>query len=70
MSFEALKDKGAREYFNQLPTSFVLPDEAVDRLRAAAGTIILDSPDFRQMLKQAKRALSIFPLTHLQPKAL
>lgn len=53
VSFEALKDKAAREYFNQLPTSFVLPDEAVDRLRAAAGTLILDSPDFQQMLKQA-----------------
>jgi NTE family protein len=34
-----------------LPTSFVLSDEAVDRLCAAAATIILDSPDFQQLLK-------------------
>ena len=33
------------------PTSFVLPPEAVDRLRAAAGTIILASPEFQRLLK-------------------
>jgi NTE family protein len=53
VSFGALKDKAQRDYFNQLPTSFFLPDEAVDRLRAAAGTIIIESPDFQQMLKDA-----------------
>ena len=53
VSFQALKDKAERAYLNQLPTSFVLPDEAIDRLRAAAATIILDSPDFREMLKDA-----------------
>ena len=36
VSFKALKDKSERDYLNQLPTSFVLSDEAVDRLRAAA----------------------------------
>jgi NTE family protein len=51
VSFQALKDKSEREYLNQLPTSFVLSDAAVDRLRAAAARIILDSPDFRQVLK-------------------
>jgi len=48
-----LKDKVEREYLNQLPTSFVLTDEQVDRLRAAAGKIILDSPDFQRLLKDA-----------------
>ena len=51
VSFKALKDKSERDYLNQLPTSFVLSDKAVDRLRAAAATIILDSPDFQQVLK-------------------
>src|SRR6185436_8676168 len=41
VSFQALKDKAERDYLNQLPTSFALSDEAVDRLRAAAATIIL-----------------------------
>jgi NTE family protein len=53
VSFQALKDKAERHYLNHLPTSFSLPSEAVDRLRAAAGKIILDSPDFQEMLKEA-----------------
>jgi NTE family protein len=53
VSFPALKDKAEVEYLNNLPTSFVLPPEAVDRLRAAAGTIIRTSPDFQRLLKDA-----------------
>jgi NTE family protein len=53
VSFQALNDKVERDYLNQLPTSFSLPPEAVDRLRSAAGKIILASPDFQQMLKDA-----------------
>jgi NTE family protein len=52
VSFPALKDPAERDFLNQLPTSFVLTDEAVDRLRAAAGTIIMDSPEFRRLLKE------------------
>ena len=37
VSFSALKDKAELAYLNRQPTSFVLPPEAVDRLRAAAG---------------------------------
>jgi NTE family protein len=51
VSFSALKDKAEFDYLNQQPTSFSLPPEAVDRLRAAAGTIIRDSPEFGRLLK-------------------
>jgi len=51
VSFKALQDKSERDYLNQLPTSFVLPSEAVDRLRAAAGTLVLNSPDLQQALR-------------------
>ncbi len=51
VSFAALPDQAERDYLNQQPTSFVLPAEAVDRLRAAAGTIILASPEFQRLLK-------------------
>jgi NTE family protein len=53
VSFADLKDKAERDYLNQLPTSFVLKDEEVDRLRAAAAKIILESPDFQRLLKDA-----------------
>ena len=51
VSFPALKDKAELDYLNQQPTSFVLPPEAVDRLRAAAGKIIEASPEFQRVLK-------------------
>ena len=51
VSFPALDDSAEFEFLNNLPTSFVLSDEAVDRLRAAAGRIILDSPEFQRLLK-------------------
>ncbi len=51
VSFPMLKDKKEFAYLNDLPTSFVLPPEAVDRLRAAAGTILLQSPDFQRLLQ-------------------
>ena len=51
VSFKALQDKSERDYLNQLPTSFVLPHEAVDRLRAAAGSLVLNSPDLQQALR-------------------
>jgi hypothetical protein len=35
----------------QQPTSFALAPEAVDKLRAAAGKIVLESPDFQRYLK-------------------
>jgi len=50
VSFPMLADKAEFDYLNQQPTSFVLPPEAVDRLRAAAGTIIMASPEFQRLL--------------------
>lgn len=53
VSFTALNDATELEYLNRLPTSFVLPDEAVDRLRAAARKAIHESPEFRRLLRDA-----------------
>ncbi len=51
VSFAGVNDPAERLYLNQQPTSFVLPPEAVDRLRAAAGKIIIASPEFQRLLK-------------------
>ncbi len=53
VSFDALADQAERDGLNQLPTSLALPDEAIDRLRNAASTIILASPEFQAALKAA-----------------
>jgi NTE family protein len=68
VSFPALKDKAELDYLNQQPTSFVLPAEAVDRLRAAAGTIIADSPEFKRLLKDVgARPVAESPAGSLSP---
>lgn len=53
VSFAGVPDPEERDYLNELPTSFVLSDEAVDRLRAAAGTALLNSPDFKRLVIDA-----------------
>ncbi len=61
VSFAALPDKAERDYLNLQPTSFVLPAEAVDRLRAAAGTAIMVSPDFKRLLKDLGASVVAVP---------
>jgi NTE family protein len=51
VAFDQLADPAERDYLLQLPTSFALPAEAVDRLRAAAGVLLRQSPDFQTYLR-------------------
>ncbi len=51
VSFGALPDKAERDYLNTLPTSFVLDDDAVDRLRVAARNAILASPEVKRLIE-------------------
>jgi len=50
VSFGVVPDKAERDYLNTLPTSFVLDDEAVDRLRVAAKNAILASPEVKRLM--------------------
>jgi NTE family protein len=52
VSFDNLSDPKEREYLMNLPTSFVLPAEDVDRLRAAAGQLLRQSQDFQSLLRE------------------
>jgi NTE family protein len=52
VSFDALKGAQERRRLNEMPTSFHLPPEDVDRLRKAAATIILESPELRKVLNE------------------
>jgi NTE family protein len=51
VSFQAIKADAERERLNQIPTSFHLPAESIDRLRAAAASIVFASPELREALK-------------------
>jgi NTE family protein len=55
VSFDAVADAGLREYLQNLPTSFALPDEAVDRLRATAAQLLRESPVFRKFVEELSR---------------
>jgi NTE family protein len=61
VSFATLPDAAERLYLNQQPTTFVLPPEAVDRLRAAAGTIISASPEFQRLLNDVGARVVVNP---------
>ncbi|MGH8618172.1 MAG: patatin-like phospholipase family protein [Burkholderiales bacterium] len=54
IGFEAIADPKERHYFEELPTSFVLPPDAVDRLRAVAGRLMRDSPRYQELLRELK----------------
>jgi NTE family protein len=67
VSFQALDDPAEFDYLNDLPTSFVLSDEAVDRLRAAAGRIIVNSPEFQRLVKDL--GATVVPVSSTAPPA-
>ena len=49
--FENLRDKAEDNYLSKLPTSFRLPSEDVDRLKAAARRLLRESNDFQKLIK-------------------
>jgi NTE family protein len=50
VSFDAIKDPEELRYFMDLPTSFSLSAEQVDRLRETGGRLLRESPEFRRLL--------------------
>src|SRR5882757_1058495 len=56
VGFDAVRDKDERSFFLSLLTTFNLPDGTVDRLVAAAGQILRDSPEYKRLLGDLKLA--------------
>lgn len=51
INFDAIADVEEKRYFRNLPTSFVLSDEQVDRLRDMAGRLLRQSPEYQRLLR-------------------
>jgi NTE family protein len=51
VSFDAIPDPQKRACFMNLPTSFVLPPEDVDRLRDVAGRLLRGSSDYEGVVR-------------------
>ena len=56
VSFESIQDPEERRYFMNLPTSFVLSDEEVDRLRELGGRLLRETPAFRELQKNVNQS--------------
>lgn len=52
VSFDSIEDPVQRRYFMNLPTSFVLSSEEVDRLRELGGQLLREAPGYRDLLDQ------------------
>ena len=51
VSFDAISDPEERAAFMNLPTSFVLPPDDVDRLREFAGRLLRQSPEYESIVR-------------------
>ena len=52
VSFDAIRDAKERTYFMNLPTTFVLEPEQVDRLREIAGRLLTQSAEYRAVVER------------------
>ncbi|PWB53111.1 MAG: hypothetical protein C3F18_07855, partial [Nitrosomonadales bacterium] len=50
VTFDAIKDSNERNFFRGIPTSFTLPEETVDQLRALGPRLMNESADFQRLL--------------------
>lgn len=53
VNFSEHPDPAERDYLKRLPTSFVLTDEAVDRLIAAGRLVLRNNEEFQRLLSEA-----------------
>jgi NTE family protein len=52
VTFDAIRDPKERSYFMNLPTSFALPAEDIDRLREIAGRLLRQSPEYDAIVRE------------------
>jgi NTE family protein len=52
VSVDAIRDPAERRWFNALPTSFALEDAQVDRIRALAGRLLREAPEYRKAVAE------------------
>ena len=57
VAFEFIGNAEERAWFKNLPTSFELPRETIDRLRAIGRKLLSEDPEFRELLKALRGCL-------------
>lgn len=61
LSFESVPDGPLRRFLNEIPTSFALSDEQVDRLIATGRTLLRENPDFQRLVRSLGGAVPAPP---------
>jgi NTE family protein len=61
VSFDAIADPKERAYFMNLPTSFVLTPEQVDRLREVAGQLLRQSAEYEKVVHELGGSIDVSP---------
>lgn len=59
VAFEYIAAAQERDWYKNLPTSFELPRETVDRLRSVARRLLAEDPKFQELLKALDGSLSV-----------
>ena len=52
VSFEAIRDPQERDYFMNLPTTFVLPPGDIDKLREVGGRLLRQSAEYESVVRE------------------
>ncbi len=55
VTFDAIKNPAERDFFGGIPTSYSLPAETVDKLRALGPRLIEESTDYQRLLHDLQR---------------
>jgi hypothetical protein len=58
VAFEYIASAEERNWFKNLPTTFELPRETVDKLRAVGRRLLREDPKFQDLLKALNDTLS------------
>ena len=58
VAFEYIASREERTWFKNLPTTFVLPRETIDKLRAVARQLLSEDPQFQNLLKALNGCLA------------
>ncbi len=51
VTFDSIPDPDERAIFMNMPTTFVLPDEDIDRLREIAGRLLRQSAEYEAVVQ-------------------
>lgn len=62
VSFDAIPDEAEQRYFKELPTSFELAPEDVDRLRELGGRLLRGNPAYQKLIERIKSLRAAEPV--------